>query len=67
MVKSKNDYPLVLTSKHVAEILDCSEPTARTYINQINASLKKEGKVTCKDFARIARVPRDKFFEAFGI
>lgn len=67
MIKEKNDYPIVLTPKHVKEIMDCSEPTARTYIKTANAKLKEEGKIPCLEVANISRVPRDYFFQMFGI
>lgn len=67
MIKNKQDYPIVLTTKHVKEILNCSEPTARTYIKTANARLKQEGKISCLEVASISRVPRDYFFNMLGI
>jgi hypothetical protein len=67
MVKEKKDYPIVLTTRHVKEMMNCSEPTARVYIKTANARLKQEGKIPCLEVANIARVPRDYFFNMFGI
>ncbi|URZ15298.1 hypothetical protein [Clostridium felsineum] len=67
MEKEKTDYPIVLTAKHVAEIMSCSEVTARTYIKTVNAKLTEQGKLSSNAISKISRVPRDYFFEIFGI
>lgn len=67
MVKEKKDYPIVLSTKHVVEILGCSETTARQYINHASSILKQQGKVALVDVVRNARIPRDIFFDIYGI
>lgn len=67
MIKEKKDYPIVLSTKHVVEILGCSETTARQYINHASAILKQQGKVALVDVVRNARIPRDLFFDIYGI
>ena len=67
MVKEKNDYPIVLSTRHVVEILECSETTARQYINHASTVLKQQGKVALIDVVRNARIPRDLFFEIYRI
>lgn len=67
MAKEKTDYPIILTAKHVAEIMICSEPTARTYIKTANAKLVEQGKLSTAAISNISRIPRDYFFQLFGI
>lgn len=67
MIKEKGDYPIVLSTKHIVEILDCSETTARQYINQASSILRQQGKLALVDVVRNARIPRDLFFEIYGI
>lgn len=66
-VKEKHDYPIVLTGKHVAEIMDCSHPTASNYIKAALAELKKQGKLPLNAVSAKLLVPRDLFFEVYGI
>lgn len=67
MCKSKEDYPIVLTTNHVVEIMDCSKTTAAQYIKAANAELKKRGIISPIDIAKNLRISRDKFFEIYGI
>ncbi|WP_010293558.1 hypothetical protein [Clostridium senegalense] len=67
MIKNKIDYPIVLTTKHVVEIMECSEPAARTYIKTVNKILEQEGKINPQLVVNNARVSRDKFFKEYGI
>ncbi|PAQ14755.1 DNA-binding protein [Bacillaceae bacterium SAOS 7] len=55
MSKSKENYPLILTVEHIAEILAVSKPTAYELMNEIDFPLIRIGR--CK------RVQRDEFFQ----
>lgn len=66
-MKEKSDYPIVLTTVHVQEIMHCSPTSARQYIKVVAEKLKKVGKMPPTDVVKSARVPRDFFFEFFGI
>ncbi len=65
VIKTKDDYPIVLGVQHVQEIMDCSESSARNYIRVANKQLQKEGVMT--DVIRLARIPRNQFFKIYGI
>ncbi len=95
MVKEKHDYPIVLTVKHVQEIMGCGKTSAYEFVNIVSAHMKKQGKIPPKEtvgktsayeFVNIvsahmkkqgkippketvgrAVVPRDVFFELYGI
>lgn len=66
-VKKKTDYPIVLTAEHVQEIMACSSTSARQYINVAAIELRKSGKLPPTDVIRNSRIPRDLFFEIYGI
>jgi predicted DNA-binding transcriptional regulator AlpA len=51
-----NDYPVVLTAKEVAQILQVSKPLAYQLMGQPDFPLMK-------DMGRTKRVLRDRFFE----
>ena len=55
MNKTKNDYPMVLTAVHIAEILMISKPTAYELMEQVPFPLIRVG--------RSKRVLKDKFFD----
>lgn len=63
--KTKEDYPIVLTPSHVAEIMDCCNTSATKYINEANQELKRRGLLV--NIIKNARIPRDRFFEIYGI
>ena len=63
----KEDYPLVLEAKHVVEILGVSETTAKKYIKEASLELKKQGKIPLNGVTRRVLIPRDLFFEVYGI
>ncbi len=67
MVKEKKDYPLVLTTKHVREIMECGASSASIYIRGASAYLKQQGKLVPLHVVRNGRIPRDLFFEVYGI
>jgi len=67
MIKTKTEYPLVLTAKDVAEIMQCSTSAARNYISVASAELRNQGKLPPVDVVRNARVPKDLFFNVYGI
>ncbi|MDO4927344.1 MAG: hypothetical protein Q3980_17030 [Turicibacter sp.] len=67
MIKEKKDYPLVLTTKHVQEIMECGASSASVYIREASAYLKKQGKLAPLHVVRNGRIPRDLFFEVYGI
>ena len=54
MHKNIEDYPMILTAEHIAEILMVSKPTAYELMNRHDFPLIKIGR--CK------RVLRDEFF-----
>ena len=66
-MKEKNDYPIVLTTVHVQEIMQCSPTSARQYINVASIEIKKQGKIPPKDVVRRAIIPRDFFFDFYGL
>lgn len=55
MIKTKEQYPVVLKANHIAEILDVSEPTAY--------KLMREKDFPLISFGRNMRVLRDEFFK----
>ncbi|MBD8033041.1 helix-turn-helix domain-containing protein [Solibacillus sp. A46] len=55
MHKSLEDYPVILTAEHIAEILMVSKPTAYELMEQTSFPLIRIGR--CK------RVLKDKFFD----
>jgi hypothetical protein len=63
--KTKEDYPIVLTPSHVAEIMDYCNTSATKYINEANLELKRRGLLV--NIIKNARIPRDRFFEIYGI
>ena len=63
--KTKEDYPIVLTPAHVSEIMDCCNTSATKYINEANLELKRRGLLV--NIIKNARIPRDRFFEIYGI
>lgn len=67
MSKNKFDFPIILTTKHVSEIMECSSTTAAKYINVASAELRKKGKLAPIDVVKNLRIPRDAFFEIYGI
>ncbi len=67
MVKEKHDYPIVLTVKHVQEIMGCGKTSAYEFVNIVSAHMKKQGKIPPKETVGRAVVPRDVFFELYGI
>ncbi len=66
-MKDKSDYPIVLTTVHVQEIMQCSPTSARQYINVASIEIKKQGKIPPKDVVRRAIIPRDFFFDFYGL
>lgn len=66
-VKQKSDYPLVLNTQHVMEIMGVQATAARTYIRQASAELKQQGKLAPLYVVSKCRIPRDLFFEVYGI
>lgn len=67
MSKNKLDYPIVLKAKDIEEIMACKEDSARKYINIASAELRKRGKLPPIDVVSNSRIPRDLFFEVYGI
>ena len=65
--KEKHDYPIVLTTKHVQEIMECGVSSASVYIREASAYLKQQGKLAPLHVVRNGRIPRDLFFEVYGI
>ena len=63
--KTKEDYPIILTPTHVAEIMGCCSTSATKYINEANLELKRRGLLV--NIIKNARIPRDRFFEIYGI
>lgn len=63
--KTKEDYPIILTPTHVAEIMGCCSTSATKYINEANQELKRRGLLV--NIIKNARIPRDRFFEIYGI
>lgn len=57
-MKKKDDYPIILTVKHVAEIMQCSDYHARNVMN-----LKGFPVVRLGINSRMKRVGRDSFFK----
>jgi hypothetical protein len=57
-MKQQSDYPLILTVKDVAEIMQCSQYAARNLM-----TLKGFPVVRCGYDSRIRRVGRDSFFK----
>lgn len=57
-MKQQSDYPLILTVKDVAEIMQCSQYAARNLM-----TLKGFPVVRCGMDSRIRRVGRDSFFK----
>ena len=55
MPKNVEDYPMILTAEHIAEILMISKPTAYELMEQASFPLIRIG--------RSKRVLKDKFFE----
>lgn len=67
MSKEKADYPIVLQTKDVMELFDCSSTTAAQYIKVASAKLKEQGKIAPIDIVKNLRISRDLFFEVYGI
>lgn len=67
MCKEKADYPIVLQTKDVMEIMGCSSTTAAQYIKIASAKLKEQGKIPPTDVVKNLRVSKNKFFEIYGI
>lgn len=67
MVKEKSDYPIVLTVKHVQEIMGCGKTSAYQFVKMASAHMKQQGKIPPQDTVGRAIVPRDVFFEIYGI
>ena len=67
VVKEKCDYPIVLTTKHVQEIMGCKATAAGKYIREASAVLKQQGKLAPLHIVSKGRIPRDLFFEVYGI
>ncbi len=67
MCKEKTDYPIVLQTKDVMEIMGCSPTTAAQYIKIASAKLKEQGKIPPIDVVKNLRVPKSLFFEVYGI
>ena len=55
MHKNVEDYPMILTAEHIAEILMISKPTAYELMEQVSFPLIRVG--------RSKRVLKDKFFD----
>ena len=64
-MKAKEDYPIILTPAHVAEIMGCCKASAGRYIREANLELQRRGIIV--NVIKNARIPRDKFFEIYGI
>lgn len=54
----------LITAKEAATLLGVSQPTAREWMRQINAELKKAGYITIE---RPIKVPRKLLCERFGL
>ncbi|GEA33603.1 helix-turn-helix domain-containing protein [Clostridium diolis] len=67
MNKEKADYPIVLQTKDVMEIMGCSSTTAAQYIKIASAKLKEQGKIPPVDVVKNLRIPRDQFYFIYGI
>lgn len=67
MCKGKIDYPIVLQTKDVMEVMVCSSTTAAQYIKVASARLKEQGKIPPIDVVKNLRISRDLFFEIYGI
>lgn len=58
MSKQQNDYPLILSVVHIAEIMQCSEYLARNLMQSQGFPVVRMG-----TGGRIRRVGRDAFFK----
>lgn len=67
MVKTKADYPLILTASDVQEIMNCKRTSAYQFINRASAYMKGKGQIPPKETVNRAVIPRDLFFELYGI
>jgi len=67
MCKEKADYPIVLQTKDVMEIMGCSSTTAAQYIKIASAKLKEQGKTAPIDVVKNLRISRDLFYGIYGI
>lgn len=47
--------------------MDCGESSASVYIREASAYLKQQGKLAPLHVVRNGRIPRDLFFEVYGI
>ncbi|MCL6443368.1 MAG: helix-turn-helix domain-containing protein [Alicyclobacillus sp.] len=58
-MKTRTDYPVVLTAEEVAEILRCHRNHAYEVLRQARA----QGWFPVHKIARSLKIPRDRFFE----
>lgn len=65
MKKKREDYPLMLSTKEVIELMQVGEDSARKYIREANRMLQAEGYLV--PVVRRSLVPRDKFFKLMGL
>jgi hypothetical protein len=65
--KEKSDYPIMLGTGHVMILFDCSSTAASQYIKVASAKLREQGKIPPIDVIKNLRIPRDLFFEVYGI
>lgn len=66
-VKEKKDYPLVLKVEHVMEIMGVKRTAASAYIREASETMKAQGKLPPLHVVSKSRIPRDVFFELYGI
>lgn len=64
-VKTREDYPMVLSTKEVMELMQVKEDSARKFIAVANRQLQAEGYIV--PVVRRSLVPRDKFFRIMGL
>lgn len=67
MAKEKHDYPIVLSVSDVQEIMGCGKTSAYEMVKVASAYMKKQGKTPPQETVRRAIIPRDVFFEMYGI
>lgn len=67
LYKEKSDYPIMLGTSHVMALFECSSTTAAQYIKVASAKLREQGKIPPIDVVKNLRIPRDLFFEVYGI
>lgn len=64
MIKTKDDYPIMLEPIHIQEILDISRRGTYDFLNEVEYryNKRKNYEFPVKRIGRLMKIPRDLFF-----